>query len=712
MSGGTMFLSVLTILIFLQLSDTPFAEQNQRCAPSSCGHIKNISYPFRLKNDPKHCGDEKYELSCEGNRPIFTIFIENWNGSLNYYVQAINYDNSTIRLVDPGIREQVLCSLPQHSITFFTLPFQFGFTKPDGSYAPLAVPITIFSCPFAMNSPAFVEITNCLNRSDASSFSSKGHTYAATGKLSPSNLRVGCTVNLMSMTSWTIDDANVYISILELHNALAYGFELSWFRDIYCNKCGHDYGCEGENSRDVRCVDYTCKVYNFRFFKTLCGKNIPDVLPELKTLLAFFYVICKSLSFIFSPSLYFFFGFFWICSLNKHNQVTQRHVLRVLARLSIVARIVLFPCIFVFLMIELRRRHMSIFDAIESFLHSRNNFMPIRYPYSNIRKMTRNFKEKLGQGGYGSVYKGKLQSGPNVAVKILTKPKADGQDFINEVATIGRIHHVNVVQLIGYCAERSKRALVYDFMPNGSLDKYITSREGGTLLSWQRKSEIALGVARGIEYLHRGCDIQILHFDIKPHNILLDENFVPKISDFGLAKLYPTDNSIVTLTAARGTIGYVAPELINRSIGPISYKADVYSFGMLLIEIAGMKGNSAAREDMSSQYFPYWIYDQFDKEKEIEVLDETHDGEKKIIKKLTLVALWCIQMIPLDRPSMTKVVEMLEGELQTLQTPPRPSESLQPSSLEFNLSSSIGSTESMMLLGNCSDSAQVDVIIG
>ncbi|XP_075095734.1 rust resistance kinase Lr10-like isoform X2 [Nicotiana tabacum] len=477
MSGGTMFLSVLTILIFLQLSDTPFAEQNQRCAPSSCGHIKNISYPFRLKNDPKHCGDEKYELSCEGNRPIFTIFIENWNGSLNYYVQAINYDNSTIRLVDPG-----------------------------------------------------------------------------------------------------------------------------------------------ENSRDVRCVDYTCKVYNFRFFKTLC--------------------------------------------------VTQRHVLRVLASiipwmlpifgLSIVARIILFPCIFVFLMIELRRRHMSIFDAIESFLHSRNNFMPIRYPYSNIRKMTRNFKEKLGQGGYGSVYKGKLQSGPNVAVKILTKPKADGQDFINEVATIGRIHHVNVVQLIGYCAERSKRALVYDFMPNGSLDKYITSREGGTLLSWQRKSEIALGVAR----------------------------------------------------AARGTIGYVAPELINRSIGPISYKADVYSFGMLLIEIAGMKGNSAAREDMSSQYFPYWIYDQFDKEKEIEVLDETHDGEKKIIKKLTLVALWCIQMIPLDRPSMTKVVEMLEGELQTLQTPPRPSESLQPSSLEFNLSSSIGSTESMMLLGNCSDSAQVDVIIG
>ncbi|KAH0729125.1 hypothetical protein KY289_000313 [Solanum tuberosum] len=487
-------------------------------------------------------------------------------------------------------------------------------------------------------------------------------------ELSPSDLKVGCTVDLMSTTSWRIQDANANISILSLHNALAYGFELSWFRDINCLKCPLEYFCEVENSTDVRCVDFSCKSYNFRFFKTPC--------------------------------------------------VDQKHVLRVLATIipwilpiagfSIVARVILFPCIVVFLMIELRRRHLSIYDAIESFLLGENNFAPIRYSNSNIRKMTSNFKEKLGQGGYGSVYKGKLQSGPNVAVKILSKPKADGQDFINEVATIGRIHHVNIVQLIGYCAERCKRALVYDFMPNGSLEKYITPREGGAeLLSWKRKFEIALGVARGIEYLHRGCDIQILHFDIKPHNILLDENFIPKLSDFGLAKSYQTDNSIVTLTAARGTIGY-KPELINRSIGPISYKADVYSFGMLLIDIVGLKTNSAAREDMSSQYFPHWIYDQLDKGKEIEVLDETHDD----VKKLTLVALWCIQMNPLDRPSMTRVVEMLEGELQALQTPPRPSESREPCSLEFNLiSSSINSTESVKLLESCSDSAKIDVIV-
>ncbi|KAK2983681.1 hypothetical protein RJ640_023215 [Escallonia rubra] len=161
---------------------------------------------------------------------------------------------------------------------------------------------------------------------------------------------------------------------------------------------------------------------------------------------------------------------------------------------------------------------------------------------------------------------------------------------------------------------------------------------GHVSLSWERKSEIVLGVARGIEYLHRGCDIQILHFDIKPHNILLDDNFIPKVSDFGLAKLHPTDNSIVTFTAARGTIEYVASELINRSIGGLSYKADAYSFGMLLMEMLGTKEDLIATEEDSSQYFPYWVYDHFRKAKDVEMGDSTDD--EKITRKMTLVAQW------------------------------------------------------------------------
>ncbi|KAL0288353.1 UNVERIFIED_CONTAM: Rust resistance kinase Lr10 [Sesamum calycinum] len=268
------------------------------------------------------------------------------------------------------------------------------------------------------------------------------------------------------------------------------------------------------------------------------------------------------------------------------------------------------PCMFVLLIYKLRRtRHSSKFDAIEGFLQSNNNLMPIRYSYSNIKKMTRGFREKLGEGGYGSVYKGKLRSGHDVAVKVLSKPKENGQDFINEVATIGRIHHVNVVNLVGYCVERSKRALVYDFMTNGSLDKYVRIRERNNSLSLEMKCEIAIGVARGIEYLHRGCDIQILHFDIKPHNILLDDNFTPKISDFGLAKFYSTEKSHSRRL-----------QLWNVAHGN-----------------ARPKGDIVADKDESSQYFPYWIYDHFNKGKDIETgnADEIDDNDDEHARRIT-----------------------------------------------------------------------------
>ena len=137
----------------------------------------------------------------------------------------------------------------------------------------------------------------------------------------------------------------------------------------------------------------------------------------------------------------------------------------------------------------------------------------------------------------------------------------NGEEFINEVSTMGRIHHVNVVRMVGFCADGFRRALVYEFLPNESLEKFIFPGEDALdpSLSWERLHDIALGVAKGIEYLHQGCDHRILHFDIKPHNILLDNNFNPKIADFGLAKLCSKEKSAVSMTAARGTMGYIAP---------------------------------------------------------------------------------------------------------------------------------------------------------
>ncbi|GAY64608.1 hypothetical protein CUMW_234810, partial [Citrus unshiu] len=255
-----------------------------------------------------------------------------------------------------------------------------------------------------------------------------------------------------------------------------------------------------------------------------------------------------------------------------------------------------------------------------------------------IIAVTNHFTHKLGQGGFGSVYKGQLHTGRLIAVKMLENSKFSAEEFINE--------------LLGLCSEGFKRALVYEYMPNGSLDRHIFSKENkGQTFGLEKPHEIALGTARGIEYLHNGCDVCILHFDIKPHNILLDHNFIPKVSDFGLAKFHPKENDFVSISATRGTIGYLAPELISRNFGTVSCKSDVYGFGMVLLEMAGGRRNSNMNATRSSKaYFPSWVYDQ---------LNKGGDLELRNVKAA-------------DRPSMKKVLEMLEGSIDDLQMPPKP----------------------------------------
>ncbi|RHN82396.1 putative glycerophosphodiester phosphodiesterase, protein kinase RLK-Pelle-LRK10L-2 family [Medicago truncatula] len=193
-------------------------------------------------------------------------------------------------------------------------------------------------------------------------------------------------------------------------------------------------------------------------------------------------------------------------------------------------------------------------QIIENFLKEHGPLLAARYNYSDVKKITNSFKSKLGQGGYGSVYKGKLHDENTVAVKVLNESKGDSEDFINEVASISRTSHVNVVRLLGFCLDGSKKALIYEFMPNGSLEKLIYEEKNPLTddhqLDCKTLYDIAVGVARGLEYLHRGCNTRILHFDIKPHNILLDEDFCPKISDFGLAKVCPRKESIVSIFVA------------------------------------------------------------------------------------------------------------------------------------------------------------------
>jgi interleukin-1 receptor-associated kinase 1 len=312
---------------------------------------------------------------------------------------------------------------------------------------------------------------------------------------------------------------------------------------------------------------------------------------------------------------------------------------------------------------------------VESFLRRQH---PRRYSYSQVKRMTKSFSHKLGQGGNGVVYKGSLPDGREIAVKMLKDNKdIDGEDFMTEVASISRTSHVNVVTLLGFCLQgRSKRGLIYEFMPNGSLERYNFGTDTEHSLGWETLFDITVGIARGLDYLHRGCNAHIVHFDIKPHNILLDHDLRPKISDFGLAKLCPQKESTIALSiaGARGTIGYIAPEVFSRGVGAITSKSDVYSYGMMVLEMSGarrsMDGDelTGSETSSSSKYFPQCLYEGLDQfcARACEI-----DGEAtELVRKMVVVGLWCVQISPSDRPSMSRVVEMLEKSTEELQLPP------------------------------------------
>ncbi|KAM3751005.1 hypothetical protein ACB098_04G076100 [Castanea mollissima] len=313
---------------------------------------------------------------------------------------------------------------------------------------------------------------------------------------------------------------------------------------------------------------------------------------------------------------------------------------------------------------------------LEAFVRNYGPLSLNRYTFSDVKKFTNSFKIKLGQGGYGGVFKGELLNGRLVAVKVLNASKGNGDEFINEVTSISRTSHVNIVSLLGFCLEGQKRALIYEFMPNGSLEKFIhgDNMETTTMpLGLEKLFQIAISIARGLEYLHRGCNTRILHFDIKPHNILLYENFFPKISDFGLTKLSPGNESNISMAVARGTIGYIALEVFSRNFRLVSYKFNVYSYGMMILKMVGGRKNiDVGISNTSEIYFPYWIYEHLEQHNDLGFSINMTIEETAMVRKMTLMDLWCIQTNPFDRPSMSKVIEMLEGNIEALHIPPKP----------------------------------------
>ncbi|KAL5766739.1 hypothetical protein ACOSP7_017356 [Xanthoceras sorbifolium] len=294
------------------------------------------------------------------------------------------------------------------------------------------------------------------------------------------------------------------------------------------------------------------------------------------------------------------------------------------------------------------------------------------FTYYELEKATNGFKEELGRGAFATVYKGILafENRKLVAVKKLyNMVREEDKEFRTEVSAIGQTNHKNLVKLLGFCNEEKHRLLVYEFISNGSLANFLFRKPRP---NWYERIQIAFGTARGLFYLHEECTTQIIHCDIKPQNILLDDSLTARISDFGLAKMLKADQTRTT-TAIRGTKGYVAPEWFRNL--PITVKVDVYSFGILLLEVICCRKNFEPNvEDENQMVLADWAYDCY-KDKTLHLLVENdeealHDMER--VKKCVMIAIWCIQEDPSLRPTMKKVTQMLE-EVVEVSTPPDPS---------------------------------------
>jgi serine/threonine protein kinase len=304
----------------------------------------------------------------------------------------------------------------------------------------------------------------------------------------------------------------------------------------------------------------------------------------------------------------------------------------------------------------------------------------IRLSYREIVFMTGNFGTMIGEGGFGTVFKGHIGNDVTVAVKRLNKElsRRVEKEFSNEVDSIGQIHHVHLVSLLGYCAEGNHRLLVYEYVERGSLDRALfrSEKRGTPVLEWRPRFSIAVQTARGLAYLHDDCNHQIIHCDVKPENILLDHLFNVKVADFGISRIMKRGQTRIVTMQISGTRGYLAPEwMSDQLMSLITNKVDVFSYGMVLLEIiSGRRNLMMGKVGAPDMYFPSWAFPKIETEEFMDVVDPALTGivNPEEVRRALQVAFWCINGSPHMRPAMSEVVRMLQGHLPIDLPVPKP----------------------------------------
>ncbi|EFH65051.1 kinase family protein [Arabidopsis lyrata subsp. lyrata] len=309
-------------------------------------------------------------------------------------------------------------------------------------------------------------------------------------------------------------------------------------------------------------------------------------------------------------------------------------------------------------------------NIIKPFKRSSNRV----FPFQVLVSATKDFHptHKLGEGGFGPVFKGRLPDGRDIAVKKLSQVSRQGKnEFVNEAKLLAKVQHRNVVNLWGYCTHGDDKLLVYEYVVNESLDKVLFKSNRKSEIDWKQRFEIITGIARGLLYLHEDAPNCIIHRDIKAGNILLDEKWVPKIADFGMARLYQEDVTHVN-TRVAGTNGYMAPEYVMH--GVLSVKADVFSFGVLVLELVSGQKNSSYSMRHPDQTLLEWAYKLYKKGRTMEILDPdiASSADPDQVKLCVQIGLLCVQGDPHQRPSMRRVSLLLSRKPGHLEEPDHP----------------------------------------
>ncbi|XP_052729226.1 cysteine-rich receptor-like protein kinase 44 [Vigna angularis] len=449
--------------------------------------------------------------------------------------------------------------------------------------------------------------------------------YSQFGSLSP----VSCKTSVVVPVPLSLQEID---SFFQVYRAIKEGFVVRWIIGVEeCDKCeksGGECGFEGPSQQTIcYCRDVPCPNFSPDDTKAFPGKR--------KVSLPIWILI------IVPTTVFITFIFLCYYLIKRKPKKSNK---------------------------SLKKSNKSLLR--ENFGNESLTLEPLQFNLATLKAATNNFSDenRIGKGGFGEVYKGILFDGQHVAVKRLSKNSTQGaKEFKNEVSVIAKLQHRNLVTLVGFCLEEQTKILIYEYVPNKSLDYFLFDSQLSKLLSWTKRYDIIIGIARGIFYLHELSRLKVIHRDLKPSNVLLDENMIPKISDFGLARIVEINQDQVSTNKIVGTFGYMSPEYVM--FGKFSEKSDIFSFGVMVLEIVtGEKNLSSHKPHYVAEGLLSYVWRQWRAQTWLEILDPNiKENYSEIeVTKCIQIGLLCVQQNPDVRPTMTNVLSYFSSYFNEL----------------------------------------------